>query len=374
VVAKSGTLAFGVAFTQTNGSTSLSGGAISGGPFNGQGGSFIGKGTISGNLTNTAGLVSPGFSSPAVTTGTISLAGSGGYTQSAGGALLLNLGGSAASQIDQLNMSGMANLNGALYLCLINDFKPVVGTKFKVMKYASHSGQFSTVETGWTPTYNATSLIATYNGAAAVTFSPTTLSFPTLQVGTNTTLPVTLTNSGVETLTISSISITGTNKSDFTIASNNCGTSLDVGLSCTVGVKFAPPVAGKRSAQLSVVDNACGLPQIVNLIAAGTNVTLAPSPADFGTEAVGVTSSPVDVTLTNHGTKTITVKSVTITGTNAGDFAIKSNGCTSVASGGSCTITLTFTPQATGARNATLSVSDSDGGSPQTDQLTGTGT
>jgi hypothetical protein len=102
-------------------------------------------------------------------------------------------------------------------------------------------------------------------------------------------------------------------------------------------------------------------------------VTLAPSPADFGTEVVGVTSSPVDITLTNNGTKAITVKSVTITGTNATDFAIQNNPCTSVAAGGTCTITLTFTPQATGVRSATLNVSDTDAGSPQTDALTGTG-
>src|SRR5262249_19497239 len=148
------------------------------------------------------------------------------------------------------------------------------------------------------------------NGAAAVTFTPQSLTFPTQQVGTSTTQSVTLTNSGVLLLTIASITVTGSNKSDFKISSNNCGTSLPVGLSCEVGVTFTPPVAGKPSAQLSVSDNACGLPQTVNLSGAGTNVTLAPSPADFGSETVGDTSGPLDVTLTNHGAKVITVKNV----------------------------------------------------------------
>src|SRR5262249_51351245 len=163
------TLAFGGAFTQTNGSTSLSGGTISGALFDQQGGGFIGKGTISGNLSNTAGLVDPGFSSPTITTGTLTIGGTGAYTQGAAGTLLLNVGGSASNQFDQLNPSGMATLNGALFLCVINNFQPTLGAKFKVMKYASRTGQFSTVETGWTPTYAATSLTVTYNGAAAVT-------------------------------------------------------------------------------------------------------------------------------------------------------------------------------------------------------------
>jgi hypothetical protein len=373
VTAKAKTMAFNAGFTQTNGSTNLSGGSISGALFDEELGSFTGAGTITGNLTNTAGLVDPGSSSPFITTGILSLAGTGAYTQGSAGTLLLNIGGSTGSQFDQLKLTGTATLNGSLFLCLINNFQPAAGSKFKVMTYGAFSGQFSTVENGWTPTYGGTSLTMTYNGAAAVTFAPKNVAFPTQQVGTSTSMTETLTNSGLLTLTITSISVTGANKSDFKITSNTCGSSLAVGASCQINLTFTPPVAGKRNAQLTIVDNACGVAQAVNLSGTGTNVTLAPSPADFGTEVVGVTSSPVDITLTNNGTKAITVKSVTITGTNATDFAIQNNPCTSVAAGGTCTITLTFTPQATGVRSATLNVSDTDAGSPQTDALTGTG-
>ena len=373
LLAKSGIMAFSGTFTQTNGSTTLNGGSISGSVFDEQAGSFLGKGTMTGNLTNTAALVDPGFSSPSLTTGILTLAGTGAYTQSSAGTLLLNLGGKSTSQFDQLNLSGAASLNGSLFLCLINNFQPTVGTKFNIMNYGSFTGQFSTVQTGWTPSYNSTFLSVTYNGAAAVTFAPTNVTFPSQQVGTSTTKTETLTNSGLLTLSISSVSIIGTNKSDFAITSNSCGSSLAMGANCQISVKFTPAAAGKRSAQLSITDSACGLPQVVNLSGTATNVTLAPSPVNFGTEVVGVTSSPLDVTLTNHGTKAITVKTVSITGTNAAEFAIQNNTCGSVAAGGTCTITLTFTPQATGTRNATLSVSDTDAGSPQTDALTGTG-
>jgi hypothetical protein len=44
------------------------------------------------------------------------------------------------------------------------------------------------------------------------------------------------------------------------------------------------------------------------------------------------------------------------------------------AAGAKCTISVTFTPAASGARTATLSIADNAGGSPQTLSLTGTGT
>jgi hypothetical protein len=45
----------------------------------------------------------------------------------------------------------------------------------------------------------------------------------------------------------------------------------------------------------------------------------------------------------------------------------------SVPAKGKCTISVTFTPGATGARSATINVNDSANNSPQTVSLTGTG-
>ena len=115
-------------------------------------------------------------------------------------------------------------------------------------------------------------------------------------------------------------------------------------------------------------------PQSVTLSGKGTELTLSPSPVSFGTQAVGTTSAPMTVTVTNHGKTTVTAAGATITGANKADFAIGSNECeTLAANGGTCTITVTFTPTATGARTATLSLTDNDKGSPQTDVLNGTG-
>ena len=80
--------------------------------------------------------------------------------------------------------------------------------------------------------------------------------------------------------------------------------------------------------------------------------------------------------MTNTGTATLTISSVSLTGTNPGDFAKTGDTCTgaNMAPSNTCTVTVTFTPTTTGARSATLSISDNASGSPHTLPLSGTGT
>jgi hypothetical protein len=77
--------------------------------------------------------------------------------------------------------------------------------------------------------------------------------------------------------------------------------------------------------------------------------------------------------LTNTGNASLSVTSISVSGTNASDFT-QTNTCgSSVAAGANCTISVTFKPAATGTRSANLSVADSATGSPQTLSLSGTG-
>ena len=69
----------------------------------------------------------------------------------------------------------------------------------------------------------------------------------------------------------------------------------------------------------------------------------------------------------------MTITSIAVTGTNAGDFD-QTNTCgSSVPAGGNCTISVTFTPTAIGSRTASVTITDNAAGSPQTVSLTGTG-
>jgi hypothetical protein len=106
---------------------------------------------------------------------------------------------------------------------------------------------------------------------------------------------------------------------------------------------------------------------------AGGGVSISPASLSFGSQVVGTTSAAQVVTLVNNQSTSLTISSVGFTGTNSGDFA-QTNTCgSSVAAGGSCTISVTFDPAASGARSATLNVNDNASNSPQTVGLTGTG-
>lgn len=94
----------------------------------------------------------------------------------------------------------------------------------------------------------------------------------------------------------------------------------------------------------------------------------------FGNQVVNTISAAQTVQLSNAGTAQMTINSISLSGANPADFAQTNNCGSSLAAGASCTISVTFTPLNTGSRSATLVVSDSVTGSPQTAALSGTGT
>ncbi len=107
--------------------------------------------------------------------------------------------------------------------------------------------------------------------------------------------------------------------------------------------------------------------------AMGPAVTLSPPNLAYGSRLIS-TSTSLPTTLTNSGGSTLSIASIGITGTNAGDFS-QTNTCgPTLAAGANCTITVKFSPTATGARTASVSISDNAPNSPHTVSLTGTGT
>ena len=211
--------------------------------------------------------------------------------------------------------------------------------------------------------------------APVASLSPASITFANEPVGTSAPVSVlTLSNTGNATLNINSIGVTGTSSGDF-IQTNNCGTSLAEGTSCSINVLFTPAAAGTRQASVTVNDNAAGSPQTASLTGVGSaaTVSFSTNTITFGSTTVGTTSPAGGVTLFNNGNAALSVASVAITGTNAGDFS-QSNNCTpSVGAGANCTISVLFTPGAAGTRTATIQVTDGASGSPQSVGLSGTG-
>jgi surface antigen len=91
----------------------------------------------------------------------------------------------------------------------------------------------------------------------------------------------------------------------------------------------------------------------------------------FATVPANSAASPLAATFTNPGSDVVNIKSVVITGKNAIDFS-ETNTCLSgIVGGGSCQVTVTFTPSTVGPRSASLILEGTAG--PLTVSLTGTG-
>jgi hypothetical protein len=101
-----------------------------------------------------------------------------------------------------------------------------------------------------------------------VTLSPTSINFGFQNLGTASAgQTITLSNVGTSPLSISSIGSTGANPDDF-VSTSNCptGTStLAVGASCNINVQFSPTLAGTRSANVVITDNAADSPESVSV-------------------------------------------------------------------------------------------------------------
>jgi hypothetical protein len=236
--------------------------------------------------------------------------------------------------------------------------------------------------------------LAGNNGSASVSYqvvgsessvSPPSINFGTVYLGTVTVKSVTVTNVGNAPMTISTpfISIlSGGNSKEF-VAVSLCPKSLAVEKSCTIYVNFvAGPFYTPQTAMLYVADNAYGSPQTVALSATVINpqAWLSATSLSFGTVKVGGPGSTAKVvTLKNPGATPLTINSIAIAGADPNDFT-QTNTCLSpanpsgtLASGASCTISVTFTPKAKGSRSASVMITDNAQDSPQKISLSGTG-
>lgn len=213
----------------------------------------------------------------------------------------------------------------------------------------------------------------------SVTLSPTSQSFGSSFVGVAaTTQTFTLSNTGATTVTGITITFVTGNTGDFSNTGGTCGSTLAGSSSCTIIVTFTPSASGSRTTTLNVADSATGSPQQSSLTGTGVTqgVSISPTSIAFGNQLVNTASVGQVVTLTNNTASSLTLGSITYTGTNSSDFSTSATTCTgTLASKGTCTVTVIFTPTQTPITNESGSVSiayTGFAGSPLTASLTGT--
>lgn len=277
------------------------------------------------------------------------------------------ISGADSGDFSQTNNCGTSVAAGAK--CIINvTFKPsATGSRSASLVLTDNNNESS----GSTQTL----ALAGTGTAPVASLSPATLAaFAGQQVGTKSSpQTVTLSNTGTAPLTISGVTLGGTDSADFT-ETNTCSASLAAGSECTISVTFAPAADGSLSATLTVTDNnnaVSGSVQTVSLSGTGTGpvVKLSVASLSFPDENVGAASPVQPVTITNAGTSALALTSIA----TSGDFAVSSPCGSSLAAGDSCTVNVTFKPTAIGSRTGVLTVTDNAAPATQTVSLSGTG-
>jgi hypothetical protein len=220
----------------------------------------------------------------------------------------------------------------------------------------------------------------------SISFSVPPQFLPTLVGTTSPVQTVTVTNTGNGPLTISNVSLGGTNPGEFTLAGTTCTNTTVLnafpgpGNTCLVSAALSPTQAGFPNATVNIISNSNNIPNTQASIglsgqAIASGVTISPASFDFGAVALGAASNSQFFTLTNNTATALTVTSATSTGTNPADFTV-SNFCFSAvtAFGGTCSIGVSFQPSVAASRSANLHiVFTGPAGSPIDVNLTGTG-
>jgi FG-GAP-like repeat/Abnormal spindle-like microcephaly-assoc'd, ASPM-SPD-2-Hydin len=202
---------------------------------------------------------------------------------------------------------------------------------------------------------------------------PTSLPFGSQGVNTDSEVQsISVANPAASSFTISSVTVSGRYAQ-----TNNCVTKLSPGQSCTINVTFSPTAAGVSNGSITLADSTQASPQVIPLTGVGVTgpfLQLSRAHLTFPPSATGISSTPQTVALANTGNASLAITNIGIVGGNAGDFA-ESNTCgSSLAVGAKCSVSVTFTPSAGGARASALTIADGAPGNPHTVTLSGTGT
>jgi hypothetical protein len=224
--------------------------------------------------------------------------------------------------------------------------------------------------------------IATLNGtgvAVGLSISPAMQSFGSLPIMTSSApITFTVTNTGGNPSGAVTASLIGANNSQWAIMGNTCSGSLAALTgTCTVTLVFTPTTLGDKIAQLSVTSTGGGSGTAdlsgSGLAMGSLTVTSLPAGGPVGPTisgatgiVVGTSSQPATITVLNPAGALATGKlTFSVTNVAASEYVLSMNTCpeAGLAGGNSCTVQVTFTPTATGIRNASLIVTGAASGS-----------
>jgi nitrogen fixation protein FixH len=314
--------------------------------------------------SQTVGAITP--SSPSLNFGSILVGSKQTLTET-----LNNTGGSALT-VTQVTPAGTGFTVSGLTLPL--NLPAGEGQSFSVtftpQSAGTVSGNLAIANTGATPALNIP-LSGGGQTAGALTPSPASLNFGSVEVGSDQALTETLTNSGGSTVTVTQVSPTGTG---YSVSGLSLPLTLTAGQSQGFSVTFTPSSTGNSSGNLAIVSNASdaslNVPLSGNGLAPGS---LAPSPSSlsFGDVQVG-NNQQLSETLTNSGGVNVNISQASIGGTG---FTMSGlNPPLTLTPGQHYTFTVTFTPPSPGNDSGNVSIVSNASNPNLSIPLSGTGT
>jgi hypothetical protein len=219
--------------------------------------------------------------------------------------------------------------------------------------------------------------------------------FGSVNTGADVTKTFVVHNTGAGALKISGISFAGTHAAEFTLTgAPTFPLTVASGATQTFTVRFAPTAAGARTATMVIANNdafegrydfaieGTGVESpVISLEGNGIAIIdgdMTPGTTnntDFGDIAVATSVNKTFV-VKNTGAGNLNVTGVTFSGTHAADFGLVSAPTfpVTIPTAGTYTLTAKFTPSVGGARNAVMTITNSDPARSAYDfAITGTG-
>ena len=196
------------------------------------------------------------------------------------GSVTLDLPPATAWSTRTETLSVLGSSNGSTFSQLVGSagytFNPSTGNTVTISLPSGTSARYVqlnfTGNTGWSAAQLSEFEVFPGGGSTGptgspLTASPSSVSFGNQTVGsTSAAQSVTVSNPGSAAASMASVGVTGPFSE-----TNNCGTSLAAGASCTVSVTFAPTASGSASGTLSVNSSAPSSPLTVALSGTGTS-------------------------------------------------------------------------------------------------------
>lgn len=208
--------------------------------------------------------------------------------------------------------------------------------------------------------------------AAAISVSPSSITFGSVAVNGTASQSVTLSNSGGSDLIVTQATIS---TSGFTSTGATFPMTIAAGHQANLNIVFSPKTIGTVAGVVSVMSSASGSPATVTVsgtaVATATLLSASPTSLNFGNVLTGAAST-MSATLSNTGSSNVTISIVSPTGTGVMTSGVSAG--LILAPGQSATLNVTYSPTAAGSLTGSVTIASNATNSPATITLSGAAT